>query len=79
VDNAPKDDVRAEINPRDAIAEIARVLWHLRGILVILLILFLVLSVAMYYVGGAVDATTRVQSPLGETFYFCAVTALTIG
>ncbi|WP_335340500.1 potassium channel family protein [Burkholderia sp. PAMC 28687] len=40
---------------------------------------FLVLSAAMYYVGGAVNASTRTQSSLGETLYFCAVTALTIG
>ncbi|MEW6346597.1 MAG: potassium channel family protein [Paraburkholderia sp.] len=79
MDNFPENDVRAKINPRHAIAEIARVLWHLRGILLILLILFLILSVAMYYVGGAVGATTRTPSSLGETFYFCAVTALTIG
>jgi voltage-gated potassium channel len=79
MDNAPNDDVRAQINPRHAIAEISKVLWHLRGILAILLILFLILSVTMYYVGGAVGATTRTQSSLGETFYFCAVTALTIG
>jgi voltage-gated potassium channel len=79
MDNAPNDDVRAQINPRHAIAEISKVLWHLRGILAILLILFLILSVTMYYVGGAVDAITRTQSSLGETFYFCAVTALTIG
>jgi voltage-gated potassium channel len=79
MDNAPNDDVRAQIQPHDAIAEISKVLWHLRGILAILLILFLILSVAMYYVGGAVDATTRTQSSFGQTFYFCAVTALTIG
>lgn len=79
MDNAPDDGIRARINPRHAIVEIATVLWHLRGILAILLILFLILSVTMYYVGGAVDAITRTQSSLGETFYFCAVTALTIG
>jgi voltage-gated potassium channel len=79
MNDAPRNDVRAQIQPGQAIAEIARVLWHLRGILAILLILFLMLSVAMYYVGGAVDAITRTRSSLGEIFYFCAVTALTIG
>ncbi|MHB9837353.1 potassium channel family protein [Paraburkholderia terrae] len=33
----------------------------------------------MYYGGGAVNMATRVHSSLGETLYFCAVTALTIG
>jgi voltage-gated potassium channel len=79
MDNAAKDAVDARIQPQQAIAEFARVLWHLRAILAMLLIVFLILSVAMYYVGGAVDAATRTQSSLGQTFYFCAVTALTIG
>jgi voltage-gated potassium channel len=79
MDDAAKDAVRTRIQPRRAIAEFATVLWHLRAILAYLLMLFLVLSVAMYYVGGAVDASTRTHSSLGQTFYFCAVTALTIG
>jgi voltage-gated potassium channel len=37
------------------------------------------LSIAMYYGRGAVNTVTRMQLSLGETFYFCAVTALTIG
>ena len=79
MDNAAKDAVRTRIEPQQAIAEFARVLWHLRAILAMLLILFLILSFAMYYVGGAVDAATRTKSSLGQTIYFCAVTALTIG
>ena len=79
MDNAAKEAGRRRIQPHQAIAEFARVLWHLRAILAMLLILFLLLSFAMYYVGGAVDAATRAQSSLGQTFYFCAVTALTIG
>ncbi|MFM0206162.1 potassium channel family protein [Paraburkholderia sediminicola] len=79
MDDAPKHDVRAQIRPRHAIAEFSRILWHLRSILASLLILFLILSVTMYYVGGAVNATTRAHSSFGETFYFCAITALTIG
>ncbi|MFL9896600.1 potassium channel family protein [Paraburkholderia fungorum] len=79
MDNAAKEAVGARIQPRQAMTEFARVLWHLRGILAVLLILFLVLSAAMYYVGGAVDAATRTPSSPGQTFYFCAVTALTIG
>jgi voltage-gated potassium channel len=79
MDDAARDAVRARIQPQHAIAEFGMVLWHLRAILVILLMLFLILSVAMYYVGGAVDVSTRTQSSPGQTFYFCAVTALTIG
>lgn len=73
------DDPRAQISPRVAVVEIARVLWHLRGILAVLLLLFVGLSIAMYYVGGAVDMVTRTPSSPGETLYFCAITALTIG
>ncbi|MFP3614171.1 potassium channel family protein [Paraburkholderia sp. DD10] len=79
LNDASRNGVRAQIQPRHAVAEIARILWLLRGILAILLIIFLILSASMYYLGGAVDATTRTQSSPGETFYFCAVTALTIG
>lgn len=49
----------------------------MRGILAILR-LFLILSVAMYLPGGAVNTSTRTPSSMSETFYFCAVTALTI-
>lgn len=73
------DDARARISPRHAVTETARVLWHLRGILAILFVLFLVLSIVLYYSGGTVNATTGARSSMGETFYFCAVTALTIG
>jgi voltage-gated potassium channel len=79
MNDTPKNQARAQIQPRHAIAEIARVLWHLRSFLTFLLILFFALTVAMYYFGGTVDAVTRTQSSLGQTFYFCAVTALTIG
>jgi voltage-gated potassium channel len=79
VNKFPEDDLHIKIKPRDAIVEISRVLWHLRGILVVLLIVFVALSLAMYYAGGAVDLITHSPPSLGETFYFCAVTALTIG
>lgn len=79
MENAANDAVHATIQPQHAIAEFAKVLWHLRAILAILMILFLMLSGAMYFVGGAVDAATRTHSSLGQTFYFSAVTALTIG
>jgi voltage-gated potassium channel len=79
MENGIEDDLRARISPRVAVAEVARVLWHLRRILAILFVLFFLLSIVMYYGGGAVNTATRTQSSLGETFYFCAVTALTIG
>ncbi|MFK4445910.1 voltage-gated potassium channel [Caballeronia udeis] len=79
MNDTPKNPVRAQIQPKHAIAEIARVLWHLRSFLTFLLILFLTLSVTMHYFGGTVDTSTRTQSSLGQTFYFCAVAALTIG
>lgn len=79
MDNDTEDALRAEISPRIAIAEIARVLWHLRGILAILFVLAFCLTIAMYYVGGAVNVSTRAPSSIGETIYFCAVTLLTIG
>ena len=77
--NGGKAAVGARIHPSHVIAEFAKVLWHLRAILALLLALFLFLSFAMYYVGGAIDVVTHAQSSLGHTFYFCAVTALTIG
>ena len=79
MDNATRNAVRARIRSRHAIAEFARVLWHLRAILTILLMLFMMLSVAMYYGGGAVNAAMRTHASLGQTLYFCLVTALTIG
>ncbi|RUL78824.1 potassium channel family protein [Dyella choica] len=79
MNNDTSDDRRTRISPRTAVAEIAKVLWHLRGILAILLVLFVLLSMAMYYGGGTVDTITRTRSSPGETFYFCMVTALTIG
>ncbi|MEM5383424.1 potassium channel family protein [Paraburkholderia phymatum] len=33
----------------------------------------------MYLAGGAVNAGTRTRSSMSETFYICAVTALTVG
>lgn len=48
----------------------------MRGIQAILR-LFLILSIAMYLAGGAVNASTRTRSSMSETFDFCAVAALT--
>ena len=79
MDNPAKGAVRNRIKSRHAIAECAKVLWHLRAILALLLMLFLIFSVTMYYVGGPVNVVTRTQSSPGQAFYFCVVTALTIG
>ncbi len=76
---AEESNAYARIQPRDAIREFARVLSHLRGLLFILLSTYIVLSIVMYYVGGAVDAVTRAPASLSQVAYFCAITALTIG
>jgi len=77
----PAEDptAHARIQPRDAIGEFAKVLSHLRGLLIILLSTYVMLSIVMYYVGGAVDAVTRAPASAGQVAYFCAITALTIG
>ncbi len=69
----------ARLRARPVVAEFARALWHLRAVIIALNFMFLLLALAMYYLGGPVDTATRTPSPLGETLYFCAVTALTIG
>ncbi|RQH07164.1 two pore domain potassium channel family protein [Paraburkholderia dinghuensis] len=56
-----------------------RTLWHLRAILIGLIVLFVLLTIGMCYFGGAVETANRTPSPWGETVYFCAITALTIG
>ncbi|MGA7776249.1 MAG: potassium channel family protein [Paraburkholderia sp.] len=64
---------------RDILREFGKTIWYLRALLAGLLLLFLILTVAMYYFGGPVETQNRTSSPLGETVYFCAITALTIG
>src|SRR5262249_1428924 len=54
-------------------------LWRLRALLLSLLLMFGLLSLAMYYIGGVVDAATRAPASAGRVVYFCAITALTIG
>jgi voltage-gated potassium channel len=63
----------------DILLESGRTLWYLRSILLGLLLLFVLLAVAMYYMGEPVETAKRTPSSMGETFYFCAITALTIG
>ncbi|KAA1013155.1 two pore domain potassium channel family protein [Paraburkholderia panacisoli] len=67
------------VRARDILRESGRTLWYLRAILAGLLLLFLLLTFAMYYMGDPVETVKRTPSPMGETIYFCAITALTIG
>ena len=60
-----KDDLHVRLSPHDAVVEVAKVLWHLRSILAIMVVLFFALSIAMYYGGGAVNMATRIHSSLG--------------
>ena len=76
--NATSDTV-VRLRAREILLESGRTLWYLRGILAGLLVLFVLLTIAMYYMGDPVETVKRTPSPLGETLYFCAITALTIG
>lgn len=69
----------AHLKTRDVRAEFLETLWYLRAILAVLLLLFVLLTIGMYYFGGPVETSDRSPSPLGETLYFCGITALTIG
>jgi voltage-gated potassium channel len=59
--------------------EIGRTVCYLRAILAGLLVLFTFLAHGMYYWGTPVETANRTPSPMAETLYFCAITALTIG
>ncbi|HEY2019644.1 potassium channel family protein [Paraburkholderia sp.] len=72
-------DTLVRLRARDILSEIGWTLWHLRAILAGLLLLFIALTLGMYYWGGAVETANRTPSPFGETVYFCSITALTIG
>ena len=76
--NATSDTV-VRLRAREILLESGRTLWYLRGILAGLMVLFVLLTIAMYYMGDPVETVKRTPSPLGETLYFCAITALTIG
>jgi voltage-gated potassium channel len=67
------------VRAREILRESLRTIWYLRLILLGLLILFAILTIGMFYYGGAVETLNRTPSPMGETMYFCAITALTIG
>ncbi|MCX5543008.1 potassium channel family protein [Paraburkholderia sp. CNPSo 3076] len=70
-DHAPK--------AREILLESSRTIWYMRLLLGGLLLIFVVLTIGMFYFGGAVETLNRSPSPMGETVYFCAITALTIG
>ena len=76
--NATSDTV-VRLRAREILLESGRTLWYLRGILAGLMVLFVLLTIAMYYMGDPVETVKRTPSPIGETLYFCAITALTIG
>jgi len=77
--NPPDDLVDTRILPRHVIGEAARVLWQLRVVMVALFVMLGLLTIAMYWLGGPVDALTRAPATGGQVTYLCAVTALTIG
>ncbi|WP_233873334.1 potassium channel family protein [Paraburkholderia adhaesiva] len=77
--NAAKNDTVVRLHARDILQEMGRTLWYLRAILIGLLALFVLLTIGMWYFGAPVETANRTPSPWGETVYFCAITALTIG
>jgi voltage-gated potassium channel len=76
--NTTSDPV-VRVQAREILRESGRTLWYLRSIFAGILLLFLLLALAMYYMGDPVETVKRTPSPFGETLYFCAITALTIG
>jgi voltage-gated potassium channel len=77
--NSPKKNTAAPVRAREILLESGRTIWYLRLILLGLLIMFAILTIEMFYYGGPVETLNRTPSPMGETVYFCAITALTIG
>lgn len=77
--NDPGKRVPVRLAARDVLKESLRTFWYLRALFAFLLIFFVILTVCMFYFGGPVESSNRTPSPMGETVYFCAITALTIG
>jgi voltage-gated potassium channel len=77
------DNVKASaakrVGAREILREFGITLWYLRTIFVFLLAMFVLLTLGMFYYGGPVETVNRTASPVGQTWYFCAITALTIG
>ncbi len=72
-------NVPVRLGAREILRESIRTIWYLRLILAALLVCFAFLTILMFYFGGPVETLNRTPSPMGETVYFCAITALTIG
>jgi voltage-gated potassium channel len=67
------------LGARPILREFGMTLWYLRTVLACMLAMFVLLTFGMHYYGGAVETVNRTASPMGQTWYFCAITALTIG
>ncbi|MCP3710418.1 potassium channel family protein [Paraburkholderia sp. CNPSo 3274] len=78
MNNAPESADHAP-KAREILLESGRTIWYMRLLLGGLLLIFVILTIGMFYFGGAVETLNRTPSPMGETVYFCAITALTIG
>ena len=72
-------DTAAVPRTREFLREFGRTLWYLHAILAGMVLLFILLTLGMYWFGAPVETVNRTPSPLGQTVYFCAITALTIG
>jgi len=77
--NNPGKSRPVRLKAREIVRESLITIWYLRLIFAALLVIFVILTVCMFYFGGAVETLNRTPSPIGETMYFCAITALTIG
>ncbi|HEY4801834.1 MAG TPA: potassium channel family protein [Paraburkholderia sp.] len=78
MNDARKDKSHAP-RAREILLESGKTIWYLRLLLAGLVIMFVILTVFMFYFGGPVETLNRSPSRMGETVYFCAITALTIG
>lgn len=74
-----RSDGAGRLRASEILREMAMTLWYVRAILIGLLLLFVLLTFGMYYWGAPVETANRTPSPMAETVYFCAITALTIG
>ncbi|WP_321910355.1 potassium channel family protein [Paraburkholderia sp. J11-2] len=78
MNDAPQKAVHAP-KARAILLESGRTIWYMRLLPGGLLLIFVILTVGMFYFGGVVETLNRPPSPMGETVYFCAITALTVG
>ena len=73
------NSAHAPLTTRHVVTEFSMALRHLRVLFSYLLVLYLLLSFAMYYFGGPIDSGSGSPSSFWETFYFCAMRAITFG